>query len=204
MLEARSPSWFNLAMLKLGDIEVFVGLLLAAFVFLVVIGIGGGIILAQEWPRLSMPMKSCLGLGYAALMICEVRSLGWITHGLQVKHSPRAVWLAMSLRERGFPGNAMLAAWWLVHLAAILTAGIMLDIAISSLGKQTGDHGNSRLAAPIAGVLALFFATYMSSSFLVLAVGSLCRRETLLRKVWRIRALIDAVVVIGIVLVQNV
>ncbi len=201
-MRERSSNSFEALLTAVGDAEVFIALLLSTFVFLVVFGIGGGYMLAQKWQHASTPMRIILGGGYAVLMICEIRSLGWISHGLQVKRSPRAVWLAMSLRQRGLWFNLTLAAWWILNLAAILAAGIALDMAISSWGHDRGYDTKVRWMAPCAGVFVLFTATYMSSSFLVLAVGSLWRREELLRKVWRSRALIDAVVVIGVLVVQ--
>jgi hypothetical protein len=67
---------------KVADVEAFAGLLLSTFVFLVVIGIVGGCMLALEWSggrgsmHLTWLQKGGIAAVYAVFVVFEVRSLG--------------------------------------------------------------------------------------------------------------------------------
>jgi hypothetical protein len=194
----------NAIAVRVANVEAFAGLLLSTFVFLVVIGIGGGCLLILEWMggRGSMHWTLAEKVGatavYAVFMICEVSSLLWITRGLQQPYSPRAVWLALSQRDCGRLINALIVVWWSLHVAAILAVGFGLDLLISGIGRTREEQ----VVTHSIGMASMLVAAYMTSSFLVLAVGAWNRRETVLRRVWRLRRVIDTVLALAVLAVS--
>ena len=199
-VDEASNGWMRAIANRIADAEAFGGLLLSTFVFLVVIGICGGCMLILEWMggggsmHWTLAEKVGATVVYAVFMVCEVSSLLWITRGLQRRRSPRAVWLALSQRDLGRRMNTLIVAWWLLHVRAILAAGLGLDLLISGLGRTR----DAQIVSHSVGLLTLFAATYMTSSFMVLAVGAWSRREAVLRRVWRLRGWIDALLALGV------
>jgi hypothetical protein len=197
--------WTHAIAIKIANAEAFAGLLLSTFVFLVVIGIGGGCMLILEWMggRGSMHWTLTEKVGatvvYVVFLTCEVGSLTWITRGLQQRRSPRAVWLALSQRDLGRLTNALIVAWWLLHVASILAVGLGLDLLISGIGRSR----EIKIVSHSIGMMTMFAAAYMTSSFLVLAVGAWSRREITLRRVWRLRGLIDTLLALGVLVLTG-
>jgi hypothetical protein len=208
MPDDESRSWIGAIGAKIADVEAFAGLLLSTFIFLVVVCLGGGLVLVAELAggagsmHLSAAQKGLSSGVYLLVLIFEVRSLGWITRGLQDRRrSPRAVWLAMSQRDRGLLTNLIVASWWIVHMVAILLVGAGLDAFCT---KAAQGHGrDAAIVAGVIGVLFVFTAAFMTSSFLVLAIGAWRRDETLLRRVWRLRGLLDASLALGVLAVME-
>jgi hypothetical protein len=193
---------------KIADAEAFAGLLLSTFIFLVVVCIGGGLVLVSELAggagsrHLSAAQKGLFTGAYLLVLIFEVRSLGWITRGLQDRRqSPRAVWLAVSQRDRGRVKNLIVASWWMVHMVVILLVGAGLDVLCTKAAEGHGRQAST--VAGVIGVLFVFTAAFMTSSFLVLAIGAWRRDEALLRRVWRLRGLLDVSLALGVLAVMR-
>jgi hypothetical protein len=95
--------------------------------------------------------------------------------------------------------NSIVAGWWIVHMAAILAVGAGLDgLFTSALRGRT-----ETIVGQSMGVVIVFTAAYMTSSFLVLAIGAWWRDEALLRRVWRLRGLIDVSLALGVLAVMR-
>ncbi len=92
------------------------------------------------------------------------------------------------------PMRPIAAGWWLAHFAFISFGAIMLEVGPHASSRVVDDAAAVGRALPLGAIIPMVFVmTLANNAFLLLAVGSITQRPTVLRAVWRMRLLIDLI-----------
>jgi hypothetical protein len=181
-----------------GAIEAGFGLVMMAFFSLIVMAVGGLLFVLNSWlygyPRLETPERVAFTLAWIPVAWLEWRSLTFFFDGLAVAAHPVPVYVATQLTARRPVTRLLIAVWWFAHAAAI----VMVAEGFVHHLKPFNPSDVERVLYIVIPLAILFGTAFAMNTHLLIAVYSLTRSERLVRRVYRLRIVLDLAVVLAL------
>lgn len=169
-------------------VESFVGMLFAWFVGLAVITF-----VVIGWRNAAGSFAAALLATPVALFALAVE-VSMFVATWQAMSDRETLAIAAAQRVRIWPvfARPVVALWWLAHFLVGVAGAVMFEFTLHDVEthRRTGTAPPSPAFVYVFG----FGLTFAGNVFLALAVANVTRRESILKRVWSLRLLIDALV----------
>lgn len=179
----------------LADLEAVVGLFLALYMAGAVI-VAGGIWVFVGIPRQNPSISAFASVFLAWLLaaMLEFKSANLIA-GVKRLPNPRPVHLAIAQPPTALFLRPFVAAWWLANAAAMI---LMIEMFRKGASQGPSPDTDHELFIQTVNWAIIIGSTYASNTFLILAAGALLNRERFLLWLWRLRLILDVLIIVAI------
>lgn len=175
----------------LADAEALLGLIIACFVGVVGLMLGGFAYLLWEWSfgAFNIPRERLIWLtvAWSGVTTLEILSIRWMGQVIGPAAHPRPVYMALAQKNRGILWSSLTAVWWLAHSVAVVVAADWLANEYKFLSPRAPEL----LLEYASKGATIFGSMYASTAFLLFAVGAISRSSKWLQQLWKIRVPFD-------------